>query len=241
MGLVAHDILPPGLRLDYDPGFKTRGLDVMAPVLTPSLLSGLMGNIVGLERPGIPTPLASSEAEGGVGGLARVPLKSGAPGPSGEADLNLLMPTSMEEVLKYEPSSWGTSQHDSPVPNVNPEDIAEIVIDDSDDLDQTIEEPQVAASPVREPTPCKKWGLDDPVSSSSPSKKRATQEEDSSAPPPEDDLPKGVKLEDILPKRYDTLCSDHGWVHKVRCSLLGLEAGTIPSREDIDSSLRFTP
>ena len=213
----------------------------MAPVLMPSLLSGLTGNIVGQEWPGIPTPSASSEAERGMGGLARVPLKSGAPGPSREVDLNLLMPASMEQVLKYEPSSQGTSQHDSPMPDVNPEDIAEIIIDDSDDLDQTIEEPQAAASPVREPTPCKKWGLDDPVSSSSPSKKHATQEEDTSAPPLEDDLPKGVKLEDILPKKYDTLCSDHGWVHKVRCSLLGLEAGTILSREDIDSSARFTP
>ena len=46
---------------------------------------------------------------------------------------------------------------------------------------------------------------------------------------------------DILPKRYDTLSSDHPWVHKVRCSLRGLEVGTIPSQEDIDSSERFVP
>ena len=77
VGPVAHDILPPELRLDYDPCFKTRGLDIMAPVLTPSLLSCLTGNIVGLERPRISTPSASSEAGGGMGGLARVPLKSG--------------------------------------------------------------------------------------------------------------------------------------------------------------------
>ena len=213
----------------------------MVPVLMPSLLSGLTGNIVGLEWLGIPTPLASFEAEGGMGGLARVPLKSGAPGPSDEADLNLPMPASMEEVLKYEPSSRGTSQHDSPVLNVNPEDIAEIVIDDSDDLDQTIEEPQATTTPVVEPTPHKKQCLNDQGSSLSPSKKCIMPEEDTSAPPLEDDLPKGIKLEDILPKRYDTLCSDHGWVHKVRCSLLGLEAGTMPSREDIDSSLWFPP
>ena len=61
------------------------------------------------------------------------------------------------------------------------------------------------------------------------------------APPLEDDLPTGVRLEDILPKWYDTLCSDHPWVHKVRCSLLGLEVGTMPSREDIDSTERFIP
>ena len=124
---------------------------------------------------------------------------------------------------------------------MNPEDITEIVIDDSDDLDQTIEEPQAVSSPVVEATSCKRQGPNDQGSSSSPSKKCATQEEDSSTPPQEDDLPKGVKLEDILPKRYDTLCSDHGWVQKVRCSLLGLETRTIPSREDIDSSPPFTP
>ena len=92
-----------------------------------------------------------------------------------------------------------------------------------------------------EPAPNTKRGRDEPASSSSPSKKRATQEEETIAPPLEDDLPKGVRPEDILPKRYDTLCSDHPWVHKVRCSLLGLEAGTMPSREDIDSSKQFGP
>ena len=212
----------------------------MAPVLTPSLLSDLTGNIVGLEQPGILTSSASFEAKGGMGGLAKIPLKSEAPGPSREGDLILPMPASKEEVPKYEPSSRGTSQRDSPVLDVNPEDIAEIIIDDSDDLDQTIEEPQAVPTPVLEPTPHKKWGLDNQGSSSSPSKKCATQEEDSSTPPPEDDLPKGVKPEDILPKRYDTLCSDYRWVQKVRCSLLGLEAGTTPSK-DIDSSPWFTP
>ena len=57
----------------------------MAPVLMPALLSGLTGHIVGLEQPGIPTSSASFEAKGSVGGLARVPLKSGAPGSSHEA------------------------------------------------------------------------------------------------------------------------------------------------------------
>ena len=45
MGPVAHDMLPPGLRLDYDLDSKTRGVDIIAPVLTLSLLSGLVGNI----------------------------------------------------------------------------------------------------------------------------------------------------------------------------------------------------
>ena len=54
-------------------------------------------------------------------------------------------------------------------------------------------------------------------------------------------LPRGVKMEDILPRRYETLTADNNWVHWVRCSLLGLEAGTMPSREDINTSERFMP
>ena len=54
-------------------------------------------------------------------------------------------------------------------------------------------------------------------------------------------LPKGVRMEDILPKRYATLAADNEWVHQVRCSLLGLEAGTIPSKEDINTSEWFAP
>ena len=210
----------------------------MALVLTPALLSGLAGNIVGLKRPKASPLSASFEAKGSAKGFARGPPTSVAPGPSHEVDLDLQIPNSMDDVIKYKTYSRETSQQDSPIPDVNPEDITEIVIDDSDDLDKTIEELQ---APIAEPATSKKRGQDEPASSSSPSKKHAAQEEETSTPPLEDDLPKGVRPEDILPKRYDTLCSDHPWVHNVRCSLLGLEAGTMPSREDIDSSPQFVP
>ena len=203
----------------------------------PALLSGLAGNIMGLERPGASPLLAFFEVKGSTKGFERGPLRSGAPGPFHEVDLNLPVPDSVDDVVKYETYSREMSQQDSPIPDVNPEDITEIIIDDSDDLDKTIEDLQ---PPVAEPTPSKKRGQDEPASSSSPSKKCAMQEE-TTAPPLEDDLPRGVRPEDILPKRYDTLCSDHPWVHKVRCRLLGLEAGTMLSREDIDSSEQFVP
>ena len=54
-------------------------------------------------------------------------------------------------------------------------------------------------------------------------------------------LPTGAKVEDLLPKRYETFAADNNWVHWVRCSLLGLESGTTPSKEDIDTSERFVP
>ena len=50
-----------------------------------------------------------------------------------------------------------------------------------------------------------------------------------------------AREEDILPKRYETFTSDNDWVQHMRCSLLGLEAGTTPSRKDIDTSDHFVP
>ena len=60
-------------------------------------------------------------------------------------------------------------------------------------------------------------------------------------PPRETALPRGVKKEDILPKRYETFTADNSWVQCMRCSLLGLEAGTMPSRADIDTLEHFIP
>ena len=51
----------------------------------------------------------------------------------------------------------------------------------------------------------------------------------------------GAKVEDLLPKRYETFAADNNWVHWVRCSLLGLETGTTPSKEDIDTWEHFVP
>ena len=236
-GLVTPDILPPGLRLEWDLGLDPGELDVMAPVLTPALLSGLVANVVGLERCATPPLSASFEVKDSTKGFGGGPPMSGAPGPSHGEDPNVPASESVDDVIKYEPYSREMSQQLSPIPDVNPKDIAEIIIDDSDDLDKTIEELQ---SPVTEPTPSKKRGRDEPASSLSSSKKRVTQKP-TTATPLEDDLPSDVRLVDILPKRYDTLSSDHPWVHKVRCGLLGLEVGTIPSREGIDSSEQFVP
>ena len=176
-----------------------------------------------------------------MGGHAGIPFKSEAPGPSREVDLIPPKPASKEEVSKCEPPNHRTSQRDSPVFDVNPEDIAEVIVNDDDDLDLTIEEPQAISTPVMEPTPCRKWSPDDQDPSSSPSRKCTTKEEGMSTPHQEEALPKGVKLEDILPKRYDTLSGDNEWAQKVRCSLLRLETRTTPSKEDINSSKRFTP
>ena len=90
------------------------------------------------------------------------PQCQGLPGASHDGGPNIPVSDSMDDVIKYEPYSREMSQQLSPIPDVNPEDIAKIIIDDSDDLDKTIEELQ---SPMTEPTPSKKRGRDEPASS----------------------------------------------------------------------------
>ena len=241
VGLVTHDMLPSGLRLDYDPDFQTRGVDDIAPSLTPSLLSGLVSNIRRLEKPEIPTKPVPFKAEDGMGGHGWVPLKSEAPGPSHNVGVTPQIPVSKGEVPKSEPLDKGRSQHDQLMFEVNPEDEVEVFVSNDDDIDLTLEEPQAASTPASEPTHHRKQSLEDQDPSSSPSRKRATKEEGMSTPYQEEALPKGVRIKDILPKRYKTLSSNKNWAHRVRRSLLGLETGTISSKEDINSSKWFVP
>ena len=237
---VAPDVLPPGLHLDYDPDSKTRGVDDIAPVLTPSLLTGLVGNICGLEKPEVPTQPIPFEA--GVGMEARewIPPKTEAPGPFHEAGMILLTPVSQGEVSNHEPSDKGMSQCNSPVFKVDLEKVVEVIVSNDNDLDLILEVPLATSTPANEPVPHRKRGADNQDSPSPPSRKRATKEEGMSTPYQEEALPKGVRPEDILPKRYDTLSGDNEWVQQVRCSLLGLETGTTPSKEDINSSKWYT-
>ena len=83
--------------------------------------------------------------------------------------------------------------------------------------------------------------MEDRSPCSYPPKKLATEEEEGSLPPHEAVLPQGVSEEDILLKRYEIFTSNYDWVQSIRGSLLGLEAGTTPSRRDIDNSSRFIP
>ena len=153
---LAHDVLPPRLCLDYDPDSETRGVDDIAPVLTPSLLSGLMGNIHGLEKPEIPTQPIPFEAGDGVGARGWIPPKTEAPGPSHEAGVIPQTLASKGEVSKRELLDQETSQHDPLVFEVNPEEVVEVIVSDDNDLDLTLEEPQAISTPANEPAPHRK-------------------------------------------------------------------------------------
>ena len=63
---------------------------------------------------------------------------------------------SQGEVSKHEPPDQRMSQHDSPMFEVNPEEVEEVIVSDDDDLDLTLEEPQAVSTPANEPAPHRK-------------------------------------------------------------------------------------
>ena len=154
--LVTHDVLPPRLCLDYDPNSKTREVNDIAPVLTPSLLSGLVGDIRGLKKPEIPTQPIPFEAADGVGACGWTSPKMEATGPSHEVGVIPQTPVSKGEVSKHEPLDQGMSQCDPLVFEVNPEDVVKVIVSDDDDLDLTLEEPQAISTQANEPAPYRK-------------------------------------------------------------------------------------
>ena len=234
-------VLHPGLHQDYDLDFRTWRVDDIAPTLTSPLLSGLISNIHLLGRPEVPREPVSSKAEENLWGCNRTPARPDVLGPSHDGGLAPHMQMAEVEAKENKLHEQGGIDLDQTLPGYNPEDVAAIVISDNNETDLPIDMPQAASTPKVEPAWNQKRPLEDRSPHSSPPKKRATEEEERSMPLCEAVLPRGVAEEDILPKRYKTFTSDNDWVQCMRCSLLGLEAGTTPSRKDIDTSDHFVP
>ena len=77
-----NTVVPLGLHLDYNLDFQNRRVDDVAPTLTSPLLSGLIGSLDQLERPGIPRESTPFKADENLWDLGGVPPKPNAPGPS---------------------------------------------------------------------------------------------------------------------------------------------------------------
>ena len=233
---VTPHVVHPGLHQDYDLDFQMRRVDDIAPTLTFPMLSGLISNIHLLGRPEVPRGPASSKMEEGLCGRSGAPTRPDAPGPSHISGPAPHMRAAEVETKGNKLCGQGGIDLDQTLPGPNPEDAAAVVISDDDKTDFPLDMPQAASTPKVEPAWNQKRPLEDRSPCSSPPKKRATEEKEGSLPPREAVLPRGVMEEDILPKRYETFTSDNDWVQHVRCSLLGLEAGTTPSRMDIETS-----
>ena len=174
-------------------------------------------------------------------GHGRAPPKPDVPSPSHDDGKAFKRPTNKRETQEDKSPGQGESPQDQPPLEPDLEEMAEIIISEGNESDITIEEPQGSSTPRSGLAQSQKRHLEDQSPHPSPPKKRATRGEEKSTPQREVAMPTGVKEDDLLPKRYEIFTMDNHWVQWVRCSLLGLETGSTPSKEDIDTSERFVP
>ena len=230
---VTPHVVHPALHQDYDLDFRMRRVDDIAPTLTSPMLSGLVSSVHFVGRPEVPRGPASLKTEEGLWGRSGGPAGPDVPGPS---RISGPMETEGNKLYEQEGINLDATLH-----GFNPEDAAAVIISDDDETSFPADMPQTIPTLKIELAWGQKQPLEDRSPHSSPPKKQATEEKEESPPPHEAILPRGVSEEDILPKRYEIFTSDYNWVQSIRGSLLGLEAGTMPSRRDINNSSRFVP
>ena len=230
---VTPHVVHPRLHQDYELDFRMRRVDNIAPTLTSPMLAGIASSIHLTKRPAVPQGPGSPKIEEGLWGHGGAPAQPAVPGPS---HIGGPMETEGEKPLEVK-----TIDLDTTIPAYTPEDAADIIILDDEVISFPGDWPEAISTPKIEVASGHKWPSEDMSPCSSPPKRQATEEMEESPPPHETSLPRGMKEKDILPKRYEVFTSDYEWVQSMRGSLLGLEAGTSPSRRDIENSSHFIP
>ena len=208
---ITRHVVHPVLHQDYASNFRSRRANDIAPTLTSPILAGIASSMHLPERPMMPegpeTPKAKEGLQGDGGALAQ----PATPGPS---HIGEPMETEGEKPLGVWPIDL-----DATIPADLPNDPADVVILDDDELSFPDNYPEAVSTPIiRVASDCKR-SSEDTSPSTSPWKKRATEEMES-PPPPDVSLLKGTTEKDLLPRRYE-------------------EADDSPSRRQIECSSRF--
>ena len=146
---VMPHVVHPALHQDYDSDFQMWRVDDIAPTLTSPMLSGLVSSVRFVGRPEVPRGPASPKMEGGLGGPSRAPTGPDALGPSciGRSAPHVQMAKGDK---LYE---QGGVNLDLTLPELNPVEVAAVIISD-DDTDFPFEMPQAVSTPKVEPA----WG-----------------------------------------------------------------------------------
>ena len=228
---VTPHVVHPELHQDYELDFWRRRVDDIAPTLTSPMLVGIASHISLPRRPAVLKGPASPMMEEGLQGHEGAPAQPAAPGPS---HIGGSMETEGENHSEVEAIDL-----DVTIPAELPEEAADVIILDDEELIFLGDYSEAVSTPKIEVASGHKWSSEDTSPCSPPPKKRATEETEESPPPHDVSLPRGTKEKDLLPQRYEVFASDYEWVHSVRGSLLGLEADDSPSRREIEDSSRF--
>ena len=227
---VTPHVVHPVLHQDYKLDFQRQRVDDITLILTSPMLAGIASNICLLRSPVVSPGPESPKTGQGQQGHGGAPAQPAVPGP-----LHIGGPMEIEGEKQLEVEAINL---DVTIPADLPEDPADIIILDDDELSFPGDYPEAISTPKIEVASGHKRSLENTSPCTSPWKKWATEEMES-LPPHDVSLPKGTKEKDLLPRRYEVFASDYEWIQHVRGSLLGLEADDSPSRRQIEGSSHF--
>ena len=227
---ITHHVVHPALHQDYASDFRLRRVNDIAPTLTSPILAGIASSMRFPERPTMPEGPEALKTKEGLQGGGGALAKPARPGPS-----HIGKPMEMEG---EKPLGAGMINLNATILANFPEDPADVVILDDNELSFTDSYLEAVSTPIIETASDRKRSSEDTSPSTSPWKKQAT-EETVDPPPPHVSLPKGTMEKDLLPKRYEVFASNYEWVQRVRGRLLGLEANDSPSKSQIECSSCF--
>ena len=225
-----HHVVHPALHQDYASDFWSQRATDIAPTLTSPILVGIASSMRLPKRSTMPKGPETPEVREGLQDGGQALVQPAIPGPS---HIGEPMETEGEKLLGAQPIDLDTTI----LANL-PEDPADIIILDDDELSFTDSYPEAVSTPIIEMASDHKRSSEDASPSMSPQKKQAT-EEMVDPPLPDASLPKGTMEKDLLPKRYEVFASDYECVQGVRGSILGLEANDSPSKRQIEHSSHF--
>ena len=227
---IAHHVVHPALHQDYASDFRSWRATDIALTLTSPILVGIASSMHLPERPTMPKGPETPKVQEGLWGGGETLVQPTIPGPSHVSEP---METEGEEPLGAQPIDL-----DATILANLPEDPADVIILDDDELSFTDSYPEAVSTPIIKTGSDRKRSSEDTSPSTSPPKKQATKEMVDPSPPVAS-LPKGTMEKDLLLKRYEVFASNYECVQGVWGSILGLEPSDSPSKRQIECSSRF--
>ena len=220
---VTPHVVHPGLHQDYNLDFRMRRVDDIAPTLTSPMLSGLVSSVRLAGRPEVPKRPASPKMEEGLWARGGAPAGPDVPGPShigGPMETEGTNHWSRRELISTQPFLHLTQRTQLPSSYQMMTRLASLLVGLRPSLHQKLSWPGARSDPWR-------TGVHAHLLQRSGLQKKRRRVH--------------LLVKQFSPKRYGIFTLDYNWVQSVRGSLLGLEAGALPSRRDIDNSSCFVP
>ena len=160
---ITHHVVHPVLHQDYMSDFRSRRANNIAPTLTSPILAGIASSMCLLERPMMPEGPETPKAKEGLQGGGRALAQPATPGPS---HIGEPMEMEGEKLLGVVMIDL-----DATIPADLPEDPADIIILDDDELSFPDNYPEAVSTPIIEVASDRKRSSEDTSPSTSPQKK----------------------------------------------------------------------